>query len=506
MSKLKKAAIWTTLLALVLKVIGFVREVFIAKEFGATDYTDGFILAFTFVTLMKTLIKNGFNSVFLPQYKKNQRKDPEEAERNANSMLNYTVVLFVVLGGLAYVFTPYIILIYGSMAETTEMVAIRITRFFFLFTVIIGLTSVLESYLQAVRSFVPNQIVNLLGTGMATVFIVLFSDLWGIYSIAYGFITGLAIGLALQVYYLYKYGYRWTLTFNINKTFAKTFIVLFVPSILHASVGHINVFIDKTFASSTVSGAVTYLNNASLLMSIPSAIFQSTVVAIIFTLLSEQNEQKDKFKDTLHMGYQIGLLTLMPIAAGLLLLADQAISFIFERGAYSAVDAQNTVTVLYYYIPLVVTQGLLLIPIKAMYALGETKQLLKISSTTIIANVILNFLFVEWIGYPGLALSSTVVSFYYITFVSISIYKEMPAGEMPRLLKLIVQVTIPTAIMAVPILLIEFFTPIHELYSLFQMMILIPVGAVAYVIGLYLFYREGFNRVVEFVRRKAKKA
>ncbi|KHE71407.1 murein biosynthesis integral membrane protein MurJ [Halobacillus sp. BBL2006] len=506
MSKLKQTAIWITLLALVLKVIGFVREVFIAKEFGATDYTDGFLLAFTFVTLLKTLIKNGFNSVFLPQYLKNRRADPEEADRNANSMLNYTIVLLIIVSALCYVFTPYIVQLYGAMTETTETVATQITRFFFLFTLIIGLTSVLESYLQAVRSFVPNQIVNLLGTLVATLFIILFSDLWGVYSIAYGFIAGLGIGLIIQIYYLFKYGYRYKLTFNINRTFAKTFFVLFIPSLLHASVGHINVFVDKSFASGTVSGAVTYLNNASLLMSIPSAIFQSTVVAIIFTLMSEQNEEKEKFKDTLYMGYQIGLMALMPIAMGLLLLGEQSISFIFERGAYSPEDTQNTVTVLYYYVPMIVTMGLLLIPIKGMYALSATKKLLQISSTTILLNALLNYLFLIPFGYSGLALSSSVVSIYYITFVTYAIYKEMPAGEWKRLITLFIKVSIPTALMAVPILLVEYLTPIQELYSLFQLMILVPIGALTYVAGLYLFYREGFNKLMEFVQRKRKKA
>ncbi|RWZ59066.1 murein biosynthesis protein MurJ [Halobacillus fulvus] len=505
MSKLKSAAIWVTLLALLLKLIGFVREVFIAKEFGASDYTDGFLLAFTFVTLLKTLIKNGFNSVFLPEYLKDKRHNPQQADRNANGMLNYTILLLIGVTIVCYLLTPYIVLLFGDMTETTKMVATRITRVFFLFTLIIGLTSVLESYLQAVRSFVPNQIVNLLGTLVATLFIIFFADLWGIYSIAYGFIAGLGIGLLIQVYYLYKYGYRWEFTFNVDKQFAKTFFLLFVPALLHASVGHINVFVDKAFASGTVSGAVTYLNNASLLMSIPSAIFQSSILAIIFTLLSEQNEQKEKFKDTLYSGYQIGLLGLVPIGVGLLLLANPIISFIFERGAYTAQDTANTVLVLYNYIPMLVTMGIILIPIKAMYALGKTRKLLLISSTTIILNIVFNYLFLNWFGYPGLALSSSVVNFYYVLFVSWAIYQEMPKGEGTKVIKLVFKVLIPSALMAVPILLLTFFTPVSELASLVQLIILVPVGIITYIIGLYLFYREGFNQMLNFVKRRAKK-
>ncbi|MFP3472748.1 hypothetical protein R0J90_22095, partial [Micrococcus sp. SIMBA_144] len=69
-SNLKKTAIWITLLALILKLSGFLRESIIAREFGANDYTDGYLIAFSFITLVVALISIGFNNVFLPLYVK----------------------------------------------------------------------------------------------------------------------------------------------------------------------------------------------------------------------------------------------------------------------------------------------------------------------------------------------------------------------------------------------------------------------------------------------------
>lgn len=71
MSKsLKRAAIWTTLLAIVLKFAGFLREAIISKEFGASAETDAYFLAFGFITLVIAMISTGFNNVFLPMYVK----------------------------------------------------------------------------------------------------------------------------------------------------------------------------------------------------------------------------------------------------------------------------------------------------------------------------------------------------------------------------------------------------------------------------------------------------
>ena len=59
MSSLKKAAIWTTGLALLLKLSGFLRESIVAKEFGASDATDAYFLAFSFITLVVAMIATG---------------------------------------------------------------------------------------------------------------------------------------------------------------------------------------------------------------------------------------------------------------------------------------------------------------------------------------------------------------------------------------------------------------------------------------------------------------
>jgi putative peptidoglycan lipid II flippase len=42
MSSLKKAALWTTGLALLLKLSGFIREAIVAREFGVSAETDGY--------------------------------------------------------------------------------------------------------------------------------------------------------------------------------------------------------------------------------------------------------------------------------------------------------------------------------------------------------------------------------------------------------------------------------------------------------------------------------
>ncbi|QSS99810.1 murein biosynthesis integral membrane protein MurJ [Pontibacillus sp. ALD_SL1] len=501
MSGLKKTAIWITMLSLLLKLLGFVRESMMAREFGVSESTDGFLLSFTFVTLILALIANGFNSVFLPHYVKHRKSDVEKAERNANSILNYTTIFFLIGSVAAYFLAPYIVpFLYGDRSELTLEITIELTQVFFIFMVVIALSGVLESYLQARRIFVPTQISKIMGTLMATLFLVFFADLWGIHSMAYGFVFGTFLGVVIQFVSLKRGGFKWTPSLKFDEEFGRNFLILLAPALLHSSVGHINVFVNKMFAARIDTGATTYLNNASLLMSIPSTIFTTTIVAIIFTLLSEQAQQKEKFKNTLYMGYQIGMMTLLPIAVGTFLVGKAAISFIYEGGKFTPEDTANTYYVLQLYIPIILTQGLLVIGVKGLYAQEKTKKLLSISSTTIILNAVLNYVFIQPMGYPGLALSSSVVAVYYVSAVTYAVYQDYDKGELMKVPALFFKVLIPTIIMAIPIYLIQTFTDIESLYALWELLILIPVGVVFYVVGLYIFYREGFGQLMRLVR------
>ncbi|MFD2446725.1 murein biosynthesis integral membrane protein MurJ [Bacillus sp. CGMCC 1.16607] len=503
MASLKKTAIWITLLAIVLKLSGFLRESVMARQFGANDLTDGYNLAFPFITLVLAMISGGFNNVFLPMYVKNRKDSPKETERNANGVMNATVLLFIVVSLLGYFFAGDLAkLIYGNMTPKTEEIAVDLTQFFFLFMSVIALNGILESYLQGRRVFVPSQISKLVATLMGAVFALFFSEQWGIYSLAYGFIFGTLLGTIIQFIYLFKTGYRWEPTIRVEKAFRSAFLVLLVPSLLNSVVGQINMFVNKSFASGIGDGAVTYLNNASLLVSIPQAIYATTVAAIIFTLLSEQVDDHKKFQQTVFMGMQISLVTLMPIAVGLLLVGEEAISFVYERGKYTPEDTHNAYLALLYYLPMIVTQGMQYIVSKSMYARGKTAIVFRISVTTIALNLIFNWLLVDRFGYPGLALTSSLVSVYYLAVSTFVVYKDFDREERFRLAKLFLRVLVPSVIMAVPIYLLKAFTPISEWYSLWQLAILVPLGVIFYAGGIYVFYREGFTQLLQIVRRK----
>lgn len=505
MSTLKKAAIWTTLLALLLKLSGFIRESVVAKEFGASDQTDGYLLAFSFITLVIAMISAGFNSVFLPLYIKRKKSGIDTSDQNANALLNWTIVLFLVVSFAGWLLSPWFVpLIYGDMTSGARVVAIEMTQIFFFGMVFIAIAGLLESYLQSFRIFVPTMLSKLLATLGAAIFAILFIDTWGIYSIAYGFIAGTIVGALIQIYFLSKSDYHWTATFKMDKDFRKAFFILLIPALLNSVVGQINLFVNKYFASGTgFEGAVTYLNNAQLIVSIPNAIYAVTIATIIFTLMAEQTDNIEKFKDTIFLGMEISFISLVPIAVGLFVVGDAVISFIYERGEFTAIDRDYTHQVLILYLPIIIFQGMQLILSKSMYAQGRTSTVFRISVTTIAVNLLLNWWLVDKYGYVALAIAASSISFYYFAVSLVVVYRDLGKQQLVRFLTSAIRV-IPAALgMGFTLYTIKFFFSLDTLFPLLQLGILVPIGVLLYVGLIFVFNRAAFTRLLQLVRKKA---
>ena len=502
MSRLKKAALWTTALALVLKVSGFIRESIVAKEFGASSETDAYFLAFGFITLVVAMISTGFNNVFLPMYIKSRANGTNNGDSNANALLNWTMIIFVGISVLGWFFSSaFVPFIYGNMSAATEVLAVEMTQIFFAFMTMIALSGLLDSYLQSRRIFVPSQVAKLLATLMAALFALFFSDIWGIFSLVYGFIAGTVMGVLIQLFFLVRSDYKWQPVFRMEREFKIAFLALIVPSLLNSVVGQVNLFVNRFFASGTGDASVTYLNNSSLIISIPNAIYATTLAAIIFTLMSEQTENINKFRDTVFRGMEISLVTLLPIAIGLLVVGDAAIAFIYERGKFTAADTANTHLALLLYLPIIVFQGMQLILSRSMYARGKTAVVFRISVTTIAVNILLNWLLVDKYGYPALAISASVVSIYYFVVSMVVVYRDLGVVEFKRFARMSSRVVGPAIVMGLAVWGAKVALGASDWYSLWQLAVLVPIGVVVYAVMIRLLYREGFNRFVGLIRR-----
>lgn len=147
-------------MTMISRVLGFIRDILIARFLGIGPIADAFFYAFTFPNLFRRLFGEGaFNSAFVPLYAKRLEGEGEAAARRfsgeALSVLLLALVLFTLI---AEIFMPgLIMLIAPGFADTPDKfdMTVLFTRIAFPYLLFVSLVALLSGILNSRVSLLP---------------------------------------------------------------------------------------------------------------------------------------------------------------------------------------------------------------------------------------------------------------------------------------------------------------------------------------------------------------
>ena len=82
------------------RILGYIRDLFIAIYLGSGPIADAFFVAFRIPNTFRRLFSEGtFNSAFVPSYMSELNKGKKQANKFANNVFNFLILglLFIVL-------------------------------------------------------------------------------------------------------------------------------------------------------------------------------------------------------------------------------------------------------------------------------------------------------------------------------------------------------------------------------------------------------------------------
>jgi putative peptidoglycan lipid II flippase len=175
-------------------------------------------------------------------------------------------------------------------------------------------------------------------------------------------------------------------------------------------VGKISIFSDQILGSTLAVGSISSLNYAEKLFQLPLGLFVAGITVPIFPLLSEQvaANAPERVKATVDFSLRLMGFLLVPATVGIILLRYPIIGLIFEHGKFTADDTGRTAWVLLFLcLGLYAYAGRDTLT-RVFYAYHDTRTPVKISVATVVINVGLSYLFMQFLGVGGLALGTTV--------------------------------------------------------------------------------------------------
>ncbi|MBD2183322.1 murein biosynthesis integral membrane protein MurJ [Aerosakkonema funiforme] len=201
------------------------------------------------------------------------------------------------------------------------------------------------------------------------------------------------------------------LRFDFQHPGVRETIRLMGPATFSSGMMHINVYTDLFFAS-FIPKAAAALSYAGLLVQTPLGIISNVLLVPFLPIFSRLAAPEDwpELKVRIRQGLILTALTMLPLGAIMVSLSVPIVRVVYERGAFDR-DASKLVA------SLLVAYGIGMffylgrdVLVRVFYGLGDGDTPFRISVFNIFLKALLNFIFVQPFGAPGLVLSTMGVN------------------------------------------------------------------------------------------------
>lgn len=329
------------------RIFGLLRDRYIGRYFGLSEYAGVFRAALRMPNMLQNLLGEGtLSASFIPVYARllEEGKD-EEAGRVAGAVFALLLALAGALSLLGVLFAPLLVSIFliGLKGEVREL-TIACTRIIFPMTGVLVLSAWTLGILNAHRRFLLPYVAPVLWNAAMIATLILFGRDMSldrlVVALSWGAFVGGVLQFAVQVPLVLRLERNLRLG-GWNEPGLRTVVKNAAPAIAGRGVVQLSGWLDMFLASLLGAVAIAALSSAQTLFMLPVSLFGMSIAAAELPELSRQRDSAvEVLKNRLGRGLaQISLLV-VPSAVGYLLLGDIAVSAIYETGRFSAADTR----------------------------------------------------------------------------------------------------------------------------------------------------------------------
>jgi putative peptidoglycan lipid II flippase len=336
------------------RVLGFVRDVFMANMLGSGPVADAFFVAFRLPNLFRRLFAEGaFSAAFVPLFARALTDDGEAgARRLAEEILSVFLLALVVVTAIAELAAPLLVtaLAPGFVDDPGKFDAAEaMTRIMFPYLACMSLTAMAAGMLQsfgrfAVAAFAPSLLNVVLVAALALIW---WSNWAGSPNAAYTlswavFIAGFA-QLAAVAATLWWIGFPVALRRPRMTANVKRLVTLGIPGVISGGITQINVVVGTIIASMQAS-AVSWLYYADRIYQLPLGVIGVAVGVVLLPDLTRRlrSGEPETAMHTQNRSLEFAMALTLPATVALVAIPFTIMRVLFERGAFTAADTTAT--------------------------------------------------------------------------------------------------------------------------------------------------------------------
>jgi len=488
----RQAAFWKVSGSFLSKLLGFLRDVLVAKIFGATYIVDVAQLVENVLLNIVSFVTSPISIPLVPELTHARL----ESERDYRGLLSSVFGLFSIVGlvlftAVAVFPRAFVMLFSGGFKGVVLAYAEYTYRWMAALSVIIVISATMKTALAVKKDFI------LLSFGDVLMNMVVISGLlFGARQMELPILkTGaqLVSALALWVYFAIREKWFILPRYGHWDPRVKSLLKQAAPLFIGSATDMLLTLIDRTMASFLPEGSIASLGYAQKIFLLPLGVWAVQIAESSYPYIVSAFAVSDVGK-----GYRLArgaiqriLFFIAPAMAGLLLLAPSIVRIIYQRGAFSEANTALVARVLQGYMGVLLFSSVQYIETRLFYARRNTMTPMFISVASLGMNVGLNYLlgFMFHLGAYGLAVASSIAAFVSMALMYL-VYRHMyGAVDYVLILRDVLKIGGGTLIMAAVIVGIQ--GRVHILP-------LIVVGFVSYMIATALLREDeamGYVRI-----------
>ena len=411
------------------RVVSLGNTLLTATLFGTGDVLEAFFIAYLLPSFLMSVVAGSFTSALIPTYIQVRERQGDEAVRKlVSQVMVLGIGLLCATGALLALSSSYLLPLLGS-GFGAEKMALTQRLFFLLLPVILirGLATICVTVLNASERFALVAVCPVTVPLASIIALLAWHSTLGIYALAIGTVVGFILELVILVWGLKRLKFALIPRWHDNSPAIRQVIRQYLPMVAGALLMSGTALVDCAMAAMLDPGSVASLNYGNRIVGVILVIATTALGTAVFPSFSKLVSVGDWLEIRRLLKTYSGLILSVTIPLALLLAftSEPLVRLLFERGEFSETDTQLVARIQAVYglqMPFYVC-GILFV--RLISSMMSNHILFLGSFMNLLLNIVLNYLFMQYFGVVGIALSTVCVYFFSFGFLVSMVYRNL---------------------------------------------------------------------------------
>lgn len=403
-----KAISSVTLLTIIAKIAGFIKQMVTASSFGTTIETDLISLAQSLISDFDFFITHALVTALVAVYI-NSRSHIDTDKKLLGDIFKvfvpfsvfFSVAFFIFSDVLAKVIAPS----YGDDLINRLSSLIRIYSPIIVLQISIAVST---SILSSNKKFLWQQFVGFNQSIIIIVAILVFRNTVGPNILIYSFCLAAVFNVVFTGIPANKY-----CSFTISNPFKNNNVIAVLKMMLPLLVGYamiyINQIVDKILSSGLPEGTVTALTYSTVLLNLVLTLITSTLSVLFVYITSRISKQDYVGASRLTISSCVLLfIVFLPVSILMCMCSEDIVSIVYKRGAFDASGVKMAAYALLGYGFSIVPYCVRELFARLLYGYKDSKHPMINSSIGIVVNIVVSVALCPLLGVFGITFGSSV--------------------------------------------------------------------------------------------------